>query len=439
MPYTGPVIDVHAHTFRAKELPIKGFLKNVKGVPAPLADLVDKVSQRGKITRVIFGSLGIFTSALNALGILPSVAKSYVAWAKLLGRSNKTIIKKMTKVFPDIVLFTPLMMDMEFWVGDKPKWSVAKQIRKTKKRIKQFPGIIHPFIAFDPERQRQANKQNALAGSKVVDTPLDGVAEAMEEHGFIGVKIYPPLGFRPTDNVAINPDPTQGELNELVLQVDPTSDVAETLQGWDSALEELYCYCEREEVPITAHCTPGGAGAFGMHANPIYWEQVLRNHNDLRLNLAHFGKDLIDPDNPAYDPTTGWTWKIGDLMDNFPHVYADTGAHKEIYNIRTRQMYFANLQRLFQAFQQAPKRYMYGTDWHMIIRHGKRYKKFYDLHSDSYTDWYSLNNYQVEDFFEKNARRFLGIDAAGPGHGKNHTRLSRFYSINGLPRPIWLP
>ncbi len=91
------------------------------------------------------------------------------------------------------------------------------------------------------------------------------------------------------------------------------------------------------------------------------------------------------------------------------------------------------MEKLFAAFPKAPKRYMYGTDWHMIIRHGRRYEGFYVEYSRHYDDWYASNNLDVKDFFFNNAFVFLGLNVGD----KTHTRLKQFYARH--PKLIWPP
>ena len=86
MPYAGPVIDTHCHVFRAKDLPVKQFLIQGKGLPEPGAASVSKMT-KGWGLGFLFR---LFSKVLIAL--LPrSTAESYIEWAALLTRSNKSI------------------------------------------------------------------------------------------------------------------------------------------------------------------------------------------------------------------------------------------------------------------------------------------------------------------------------------------------------------
>ena len=79
---------------------------------------------------------------------------------------------------------------------------------------------------------------------------------------------------------------------------------------------------------------------------------------------------------------------------------------------------------------------MYGTDWHMIIRHGKRYEDFYEEYSSNYDDWYAKEQLDVKDFFFNNAFEFLGLKVGE----ETHSRMLSFYANNRkLIWPPWLP
>lgn len=81
---------------------------------------------------------------------------------------------------------------------------------------------MHSFVGFDPRRQVQEP-----------GTPLALVKRAILEHGFVGVKLYPPMGFQASDN--------KGPI--------------------ETALRRLYDWCKDADVPIMAHAENSiGAG-----------------------------------------------------------------------------------------------------------------------------------------------------------------------------------
>src|SRR5439155_20874758 len=96
---------------------------------------------------------------------------------------------------------------------------------------------VHPFVGFDPRRELVSRKRADLKGALAL------AKEAVQEYGFIGVKLYPPMGFRPLGN---------GATAEMT---------AEDAYRVDGILDELYTWCEAEQVPVTAHCNPSNEAA----------------------------------------------------------------------------------------------------------------------------------------------------------------------------------
>ena len=66
--------------------------------------------------------------------------------------------------------------------------------------------------------------------------------DVVENDGFLGVKLYPVMGYYPIGNATL-PNPAN---------IDGT-----TWVQIDKALAELYRVCEEKEIPITATRPPG--------------------------------------------------------------------------------------------------------------------------------------------------------------------------------------
>lgn len=65
------------------------------------------------------------------------------------------------------------------------------------KLSKLYPGECHAFFPFCPWRQVHFDK---AADKGSLENPLALIEEAIDHHGFVGVKLYPPMGFRPWNN-----------------------------------------------------------------------------------------------------------------------------------------------------------------------------------------------------------------------------------------------
>jgi len=117
------------------------------------------------------------------------------------------------------------------------------------------------FGDFGNDDSPEKRKEN-LMNVKWCD--FTGDIEAIGSYYFMGIKVYPPLGFDPWPEPGI-------ERDKVCI---------------------LYEYCIKNNIPITAHCSPGGFivdKSFKDFSSPYKWEMVLKYYNELRLNLAHFG------------------------------------------------------------------------------------------------------------------------------------------------------
>jgi predicted TIM-barrel fold metal-dependent hydrolase len=160
--------------------------------------------------------------------------------------------------------------------------------------------------------------------------------------GYLGVKLYPPFGYHPAPGSLYN-----------------SGDVS-------AALDEVYDYCETNEIPVTVHCSRGGAynpqllkcrELIACLAHPSNWAPVLKRYKQLYLNLAHFGGDLHN-----YREQTSWAAAIERLMMDHDHVYADLAYNDMALSMDTAVRYFGNLLEL-AGKDTVKDRILLGTDW----------------------------------------------------------------------------
>jgi Amidohydrolase len=129
---------------------------------------------------------------------------------------------------------------------------------------------------------------------------FNGNIASLGSYAFAGIKVYPPLGFNPW------PEDTDGYTND------------EEMKRELEKVHYLYGFCIRHNIPLTAHCNPGGFlvdKKYSKYASPAKWAKVLAQHEfkQLRLNLAHFGGAERDD----------WRDQIADLVLKYENVYTD--------------------------------------------------------------------------------------------------------------------
>jgi len=254
-----------------------------------------------------------------------------------------------------------LMMDISDG-GRKGEKQYNQHIQRTSRQVQRHPGRVFPFIAVHPNRTGFATFAK----------------RALKTKGFVGVKLYPSLGYQIDENLA------------------PVFDL-----------------CQQDEVPIMVHCSPGGFRpdqATALNANPENWRPVLASRNKIKVCFGHFGgaRDLAGLWRPEDDVALnlrGWSGKIMQLMREFPgQVYADIAYHDLPMDSEDNlNAYFERLKEVITDPDTGPF-ILWGSDYHMCAVR---------LSEKSY--WSFFRKRLAEDgaqFFEKiardNPRRFLG-------------------------------
>jgi predicted TIM-barrel fold metal-dependent hydrolase len=451
-----PVIDIHEHIFRGKDIPLEGYLLSRKYNfiiqflgRLNFFHLIASCIRGGSKTGIkgICYRLGI-SIATKILG------GDYKTWAKILSIDKiEDVTSLMIKTFRKdrIDLYVPLVLDYEYWFKNTRDKSITEQVEIISEMIKEYKGKIHPFIPFDPARE--------LAFRKGLPSPddlkkrkkdlkreqcssLELVKEAIEKRGFIGVKIYNALGYRPLGNAAVD------ELrNEKIFRANKM-DVYTAFKGeeFDQVLTELYEYCVEKEVPITAHCFttegteayPGASYDFG---DPSCWEEVLKKYPSLHLNLAHFGwtpgESYLAKKPGGYKT---WVKKICELVKKHQYVFVDVSQHEVVVPKKAKLMEsdYKAIEKKYPSLLQ--KSLMFGIDWHVISR-VKGFRDFKNRYVELLIDNNIFSENEIDDFLGGNALRFLGLLPVGTeqkkGWSQNRERLKSFYKTNHIEPPEW--
>ena len=480
----GTVVDVHCHNFNGDDLPVRGFVRDVKLEGQPLGDavatLVDRMVQakapgyeqelrrldalleeatrtsemegvapggdgvvpdlearvRTELREMAAADPYLLDSAAaelrevagdtlvetEGIGDFPAAAARVMRWATIYASSRLDVTVHLVRQFGDSVdLFTPMLVDLEFGLNDRATTSVLDQV-VLQERISRLsmlgglPGVqrarIHPFVGFDPRREVLSELHKEPVGA------LEDVQRAVTRYGCVGVKLYPPMGFRPLNN-ATKPGGPPNQDGEAV----------------DRVLRRLYEWCLEEDVPVTAHCniSNGARNAYDAFSDPDDWATVLDEFPGLHLNLGHFGgmHGSLGP--------TGWPHKIAALAgdsDGAPgrHLYADVGNHRidktefHSYMEQLRDVVFVDASTKAMA-----DRLMYGSDWYMLA-----ILPNLDRFMEDYRSAYAVafGSTATESFMGERALAFLGFDDPA---NRNAIRLRERYETYAPHRlPDWL-
>lgn len=156
-------------------------------------------------------------------------------------------------------------------------------------------------------------------------------------YAFLGIKIYPPLGF----------DPWPAEKEER------------------RKAEYLYDFCQEKQIPITTHCSDAGFVVIPRqrsksYTSPQRWEQVLRRYPQLRINFAHFGRQYSRKWLVLRDYS--WRQKLVELMLRYPNVYSDIAFNA------TQARFYRRLAELLERFSEQEReavrsKLLFGSDF----------------------------------------------------------------------------
>lgn len=342
-----------------------------------------------------------------------------VRWALMLLRSRQQIVQEIKTIYGSsgkTVLFTPALIDFSQWLGDEPESPLQAQVEVMDliQRLQVDGPMLHCFAPFDPWRQVVDQE----AGQR--PTALEIVQHAIMDAGFIGVKLYPPMGFLPAGNEGsgLSYPKRAGNISNFTRKI-------------DNALESLFTWCEQNSVPVMAHAanSNGSNVRYGQRADPNNWASVLRAHPKLHLNLGHFGG--FDQAIGGGSPESTWEWSLGKLAKTGEGMlYADMSYLSEILgpqddpDIRPRLRKL--LHQFIQEYDPQMERLMYGSDWSMLGREPE-YKEYPGRVHQLLTA-IGATEPQLKRFHFSNAADFLGIKAGQPAR----LRLEEYYKRYNL-------
>ncbi len=259
----------------------------------------------------------------------------------------RTYIQRFAEGSPD----TPIsgcfaaMVDFNYWLDCPAKASnMRDQVLLHEQMALQSRGFLLPVVGYNP-----------WVDIVEKDASLETVKWAVQEHGCVGVKIYPPMGYYPYGN---DGHPLPG-----------SSAPRPDLKLLDQKLARLYETCEDLGVPVMAHDNQsnGRDAASDDLAAATGWiraDQALEKVRKLYVNAGHFG-GALDHDGPEGD----WTLRFVRLMQSATKLklYGDLGFWDELITSERARMRLRELVRMpVGAGATVADRTMYGSDWLML-------------------------------------------------------------------------
>jgi predicted TIM-barrel fold metal-dependent hydrolase len=377
-------------------------------------------------------------------------------------RPRYQIAASCAQIYRTVDLFTPSLIDYDHWSSDEPETPFEQQVAVHERvaklsirgKIGRAKARFHPFTSFDPMREvRTAMAKGPyqpfgagapidkvdptklpplppqVAGDWASDTTtiasgasaLDIVRHSIERAGFVGVKVYPTVGYLPLRNDCWDVQARDGVGVKL-----------------DQVLRAFYAYCQAMEVPVMTHSSNsnGYALGYGLLVSPAAWAPVLKEFPKLRLNLGHFGHLEGWDDERGLRACEAWIRQAAVLMQKYENVYADVSSSALPVEAGFDARYLPILKDVMKEFPRTRLRLMYGSDFWV-----NRIEEQADFDVDAFADLLPKAKFDaafVTGMMGSNALRFLGfLDEQGnKPTSPNRTRLQTFYGAN--EQPSWL-
>lgn len=269
-----------------------------------------------------------------------------------------------------------LMMDLEIGWRTSIKKNVSQQITELNTLADNYP--VLPFFSVDPRRATEVGTTNLYE--------LFLQAFCNKNARFFGVKIYPSLGYLPSDERLHPIYQICEEKNIPVL----THCGGEVISTYDNPINVIRCQNGKcESTQISGKTREDRAKVLN---EPIEWEYVLQKFPKLKLNFGHFGGSdawaaLRDSNtSPRID-------KIKDLMQHYEAVFADFS-----FNLIDDSLDATLLNTLNQN-NKIDERTLFGTDFWVVLSSG-------DLNQRQKDFIFNLNNHRIN-LISKNIANYL--------------------------------
>jgi predicted TIM-barrel fold metal-dependent hydrolase len=301
-------------------------------------------------------------------------------------------------------------VNFDRWLGIADRSPQTDQMELHAFLSKLSGGYMLPIVAYNPWTDIAEN-----------DASFRLVRDAVLNHGFIGVKIYPPTGFFPYGN---------GSLHY------PTNESHPDLKALDAKLLQMISWCAHNNVPVMAHSAESngrdsGSDAFG---GPQGWQALLHrvgSKSPVIGTLAHFGGG----ESASAATPNNWPRRFAEMMASPEgrRLFGDLAYWNQVQDCsRPPDECEVAKERLKAAFTKNPaiaKRLMFGTDWDMLSQETR-----WDAYPSKVVENLRDVVPDMKAFLYLNALRCFGLGARGAQRGRVLAQLGQ---VQGR-LPEWL-
>lgn len=372
----GTIYNCHAHIFNLDCAPLR-FMDVYTG------------RRLGRVLRFLLEIPGVTPALVRTVGLLGKrfrlpLLTRYAAFLDIgSGVSQVSVFEKqLLPHYPPGTRFVLLALNMDHMSAGAATLNYETQLWQLLEVRKRHPDTCLPFLCIDP---RMGSARQNLA-----------FVQKWLKRGFVGLKLYPSLGFFP----------------------------------FDERLDLVYEFAQQHQVPVLAHCSRGGIYyqgelthqlrwpalpaallpqiqaasppfKLGDHAFPLpvptgklsfrndqfsdllleprLYDLVLARFPELKLCLAHYGggdeiaAELNNPTPPGHTaPPANWYRGVQWLMRKYPNVYTDVAftlaEGTTVFRGHPKDVLFQTLAQDLQAGSPYQDRLLFGTDFFLVSR-----------------------------------------------------------------------
>jgi predicted TIM-barrel fold metal-dependent hydrolase len=292
-------------------------------------------------------------------------------------------VEDLQRGFKKIDYSVVLLIDYKYVSKKTRGFKYEEIIKETAEACAEHPFSFFPFFCFDPRRPEAPEL----------------LKEAYEDYGYVGVKIYPAIGF--------DPRPYKDE----------TIEIENNNGNIENNLKKLYEFASSKNLPILTHCSPGGSYKcvidekkkyrdIWRYTEPSNFLEIARDYG-LRICFAHMGGKIDHK--VQKEMATQWhnqilnLIKLADSWDSEGRIYADQSyGISHVINKKKRLIEHANRTREYLEDNVLGRYIIFGTDWPLGL-----YKFTENTYINTYRENNRLIQVQQEKYFSDNIARFL--------------------------------
>ena len=373
----------HVHVFTMRCAP-GGFLRSY-GVPGFVIKRLWPLLKNRTIARMLQEWIGSMDNRYDSL------IRRYLEFARIgLHKNQLMLFEELIDQYSEDFAYVVLTLNMDHMGAGKPSLSYHEQLHHLKVIRKRHPDSFLPFYSIDPR-----------AGSP--EELLDNLRHYVEQEAYVGIKLYPSLGFWPFDR-RLDPVWEYAVEHRLPLLTHADTGGINYVGEWKKEHlnpsgfepEEWPSKFDRLEFPFE----PGDRklkDACDDFVHPFAYARLLERFPELKLCFAHAGGV---PHVLEEAKSSSWFSMICYLMERFPNVHTDVS-----YTLHDSRV-FKPLRKLIDG--SLGDRVLFGTDYFMTTREKPEstlVREFRDslrgnprhwekVSQDSVARWLSSSHYQ---------------------------------------------